>query len=176
MTLIKIHPEKAVVEEFDLIDPDDLGEHRNRHQRRRRGPRGRLRGRHRSQQGIGASIQEMVSKEDLFEILELLQVTADEINEFVALGVLSVFKDGMPLIDPVELADGREIWIWKFKKEIIVGIDGNERANDGIHFSRLWHETGHFPGWNSSGIDSIEIDDLFDIMLGNPTVYEKIRD
>ncbi len=120
--------------------------------------------------------QGVVSQSDLIEILNVLDATADDNTDFVRLGAFSRFKNGIPEADPVELADGREAWSWKGRNELIVAIDGNgdsERLMKWSRYSRENHR-GRF-SWDTCESGSMELGELFDIVLSNPQLVEKIR-
>ena len=124
----------------------------------------------------GESIsQGMVSQSDLIEIQNKLDVSADEISEFVRLGAFSRFKHGIPEVDPIQLADGREIWCWKSENELIIAIDGERNSGRLMNWSRFvrGNDYGKFT-WDTGDSESMNLGELFEIVLNNPQVLEKI--
>ena len=119
--------------------------------------------------------QGMVSQSDLIEIQNKLDVSADEISEFVRLGAFSRFKKGIPEVDPIQLVDGREIWCWKSENELIIAIDGERNSGRLMNWSRFVRENdyGKF-AWDTGKSESMNLGELFEIVLNNPQVLEKI--
>ncbi len=130
------------------------------------------------------------AKDVLFEVLNSLEVSADGNEEFARRGVFSSFRSGMPDVDPIELEDGRRLWIWKFRNEMIVGTNAERSSTDAKHWTQFKREeiggnfqwqsprlrnSNHWAESKSSEDSRVTIKQLFAIALNNPQVYEKIR-
>ena len=165
LALLTIDLKTRTISEFDCAErngKDIFGE------RVRNGPFG-----HRAN---GESVsQGMVSQSDLIEIQNVLDVSADEICEFVRLGAFSRFKNGIPEVDPIQLVDGREIWCWKSENELIIAVDGERNSGRLMNWSRFVRENeyGKFT-WDTRDAESMNLGELFEIVLNNPQVLEKI--
>ena len=119
----------------------------------------------------------VITRDDLIEILNILDVSADDEPDFVKLGAFSSFRDGIPETEPVELFDGREMWVWRFDDEIIVGLEA-----DGINDDMAFNWSGFKRGTSfddkvtfadASHSQHLELEELFALIIENPHVFEK---
>ena len=116
-----------------------------------------------------------ISFELAMEILHELGVTGDDVPSFARVGAFGRFKGGRPEVEPVRV-DDREMWIWFYGDELIVGMD--EQADGKLSWSR-------FQVTRDSSMNQLEWDDdfgnhlslgmLFEIVRRNPHVLEKFR-
>ncbi len=192
LALIGVHPKSRRICRFDL----NVRDHRTKEDHSQRAPRGifakrcftphstfhRWGGYRHSLRLVSDSeilpvsssgdFDSLLMQEDLIEMLSLLDATADHIDEFVALGAFSRFRNGIPDVEAVELIDGRELWIWRFSDELITAVDLNRETRNFLRWSR-YIPTGQ--SWECPDLVSMSQNQLFDIMLDNPQVYEMLR-
>ena len=169
LALIKVFCEDRTVGEFEClrIDGDSILDDS-------------LIGDFQDHEDVGNNEQVTITRDDLIEILNCLDVSADEEYSFVLMGAFSSFRHGIPDVEPVELVDGREMWVWNYGDEIIVGLEPDihddrpfnwsgfkrEAYRRRAHHRILWREFHHR--------QHLQLEKLFDILIKNPHVTEKI--
>lgn len=103
-------------------------------------------------------------------ILNKLNTTADDVDEFVQAGAFSRFKSGRPETTPIEI-DGIEFWIWSYHNELIIGIDRN---SDGHLFWSIFERPFANPEWSKHRHNDIDIERLFDLAIQSETLMNRL--
>lgn len=123
-----------------------------------------------------------ISCELAMELLDKLGATADDASSFSRVGAFGRFKGGRPGVEPV-CVDDREMWIWFYGDELIVGMD--EQADGRLFWSHYkltragekpWHEDSkNLMEWDDDFGNHLSLGMLFEIARRNPHVLEKLR-
>ena len=103
-------------------------------------------------------------------ILDKLNVTANDIEDFVQAGAFSRFKSGRPETTPIEI-DGIEFWVWSYHNELIVGVDSNSDGRlSWSHFNRPF--AGSHAGCERGGYhcNAINLGRLLDLAIQSETL------
>ena len=171
LALIEVNCEDRTISEFDCLEQDgetvlDEGNiNQNRYRARRK--------KHDSIKKKG-----VIYRNDLVEILNKLNASADDVPEFVLLGAFSKFKNGVPTVEPVALFDGREMWVWKYADEFIVGLEADGVNDDrAFNWSRFKRDTSYRSKvyWTeSTRRQHLDVEDLLEVLISNPHAFEKL--
>lgn len=123
-----------------------------------------------------------ISYELAMEILHKLGVIADNETSFARVGAFDRFKGGRPGVEPI-CVDDREMWIWFYGDELIVGMD--EQADGRLFWSHYkltragekpWHEDSkNLMEWDDDFGNHLSLGMLFEIARRNPHVLDKFR-
>ena len=109
------------------------------------------------------------------EILTTLDISGDDIPEFICVGAFSKFKNGRPKTTPFVI-NGMEIWKWRFQDELIIAVD--ENSDGKLYWSRFKLPFKN-RGWNSRRrrlSHELSVRDLFDLVFQNPDLLEHLRE
>ena len=171
LALIEVNREDRTISEFDPLEQDgetvlDEGDiNQNRYYAKRK--------KHDSIKKKG-----VIYRNDLVEILNKLNASADDVTEFVMLGAFSKFKNGVPNIEPVALFDGREMWVWKYADEIIVGLEADGVNDDrAFNWSLFKRDTSYRSKvfWTeATRRQHLDVEDLLEVLISNPHAFEKL--
>ena len=108
------------------------------------------------------------------ELLDELGVTGDDVPSFACVGAFSRFKGGRPEVEPIRM-DDREMWIWFYGDELIVGME--EQADGKLSWSRfrLTRENSmNRLEWDDDFSNHLSLGMLFEIVRRNPHILEKL--
>ena len=107
-------------------------------------------------------------------ILDKLNVTADDVEDFVQAGAFSRFKSGRPETTPIEI-DGIEFWIWSYPNELIVGIDSNSDGHlSWSRFNRPFAGSRAGRGQGEYRCNAIDLGQLLDLAIQSETLMDKL--
>ena len=116
-----------------------------------------------------------ISYELAMELLDKLGVTGDDVPSFARVGAFGRFKGGRPEVEPI-CVDDREMWIWFYGDELIVGM---EKDPDGkLFWSRFTlgrEDCENRLEWDDDFGNHLSLGMLFEIVRRNPHVLEKLR-
>ncbi len=136
----------------------------------------------------------VISFELAVELLNKLDITADDTASFVHVGAFSKFKDGRrPDVMPV-FVNGQEMWIWLYEEELIIAVDEYHDGNLSWSRFELTREEGRYsrrtrPGrtrpwrkcpkarieWESNEHNHMSLGMLFEVVRQNPHILERFR-
>ena len=107
-------------------------------------------------------------------ILNKLNVTADDVEDFVQVGAFSRFKSGRPETTPIEI-DGIEFWIWSYPNELIVGIDSNSDGHlSWSQFNRPFSRGHTDLEQRENRCNAIDLGRLLDLAIQSETLMDKL--
>ena len=115
-----------------------------------------------------------ISYELAMEILDELGVTADNETSFARVGAYGRFKGGRPEVEPVRVGD-REMWIWLYEDELIVGME--EEPDGKLSWSRFRLTRENCRNqleWDDDFGNHLSLGMLFEIVRRNPHLLEKL--
>ena len=115
-----------------------------------------------------------ISFELAMEILEKLDVTADDVPSFARAGAFGRFKGGRPEVEPVRV-DEQEMWIWFYEDELIVGME--EQADGKLFWSRFTLNRENSKSqleWDDDFSNHLSLGMFFEIVRRNPRILEKL--
>lgn len=127
-----------------------------------------------------------ISYELAMQILDNLNTRANKIEAFTQVGAYDIFKKNQPRVTPVS-AGNREMWIWRFEREIIIAVD--EHSNGQLHWSRFklqlprsgprrlgrFARHSHLGSWDDLFTNKLSVEDLLQIALEYTEVANKLR-
>ena len=108
-------------------------------------------------------------------ILDKLNVTANDIADFVQAGAFSRFKSGRPETTPIEI-DGIELWIWSYHNELIIGVDSNSDGRlSWSHFNRPFAESHTGCEQGEYRCNAIDLGRLLDLAIQSETLMKMLN-
>ncbi len=112
----------------------------------------------------------------LVDVMKKLDCADDSLPDMVRCGLLTRFLEGVPYVDPIQLHDGRRLYVYAYANEIITVFDfdsENEENDDQI--SRFFLETrNHYPSWEGTPGNSMEVGELLWLTQHNPALRKKL--
>ena len=127
-------------------------------------------------------------------LLDKLDMSGDDEETFAAIGALSAFRHGRPVVDPVKI-EGTSYWIWILRdgSEIVIASKGPHDERKGwSRFTRRTEESngdsrrGRRRLWAMDHDDGARIvgglwnalceGDVLELVLGHPSFAEKLRE
>ena len=114
----------------------------------------------------------VISYELAMEILIQLDVSGDEIPEFIRVGAFSKFKNGRSKPDSF-VNKGQEMWKWRIQDELIIAVDKN--LDGDLRWSRFklpfrnrcWSRRDSFRQHESHHYE-LGVEELLDLIFQNP--------
>ena len=114
----------------------------------------------------------VISYELAMEILIKLDVSGDEIPEFIRVGAFSKFKNGRSKPDSF-VNKGQEMWKWRIQDELIIAVDKNSDGD--LRWSRFklpfrnrcWSRRDSFRQYESHHYE-LGVEELLDLIFQNP--------
>ena len=116
------------------------------------------------------------------ELLDKLGVSADYMASFIRVGAFEKFKNGRPEVDPV-CVDNREMWIWLYEDELIVGME--DHPDGKLYWSHYELSRADDKPWYDGSMNRLEWDEhcsnhlslgmFLEIIRRNPQVLEKLN-
>ncbi len=107
------------------------------------------------------------------DALKQLDCHGDNHRELVRLGVVSRFFDGIPQVSPILLHDGREIYVYIYKNEVITLHQQDDFSKYRTVGTRFILDTGMtYPEWKTTTSSGISVGELLWLIQQNPKLYQ----
>lgn len=126
--------------------------------------------------GINRSdLKNTFPREVMNKILEVFEVSGDDVVEFIQCGAFKRFLHGEPEIEPV-LCDGVEWWVYYFGNELIIGVD--EDSDGRLYWSRFTKivlDDNEFGFWENSSFNHLRVENLFEVVRRHPHLSKSMQ-
>ena len=113
-----------------------------------------------------------LSRALLNEVLRKLGAKAED--RLVQYGVFDRFADGIPVVEPIVVNGRQELYVWPYRREIIIGLYDDDRML-WSRFTKDCSTANGIPEWEDCRANHMSLGNLAEIVIQNPEIAKKLQ-